>query len=93
MWNTVSTTFTPCPPIDHVNAVRRILSTTGALLLDSYGPIYSVFAGFPAPVVDDQLRDVLTQGGRTIPNDVRVSTDPFDVLFHAAKSAPTKPRS
>jgi HAD superfamily hydrolase (TIGR01549 family) len=73
------------PPIDDVDAVRHLLSTTEALLLDFDGPICSVFAGFPAPVVADQLRDVLTQGGHTIPDDVRASTDPFDVLFHAAK--------
>lgn len=73
------------PPIDDPEAVRRILSTTEALLLDFDGPICSVFAGFPASVVADQLRDVLTQGGHDLPEDVRESADPFDVLFYAVK--------
>lgn len=80
------------PPIDDAEAVRRILSTTEALLLDFDGPICSVFAGFPAPIVADQLRDVLTQGGHAIPDYVRESTDPFDVLFYAAKLGPDEAR-
>lgn len=76
------------PPIDDAEAIRRILSATEALLLDFDGPICSVFAGFPAPIVADQLRDVLTQGGHAIPDYVRESTDPFDVLFYAAKLGP-----
>ncbi|WP_460401104.1 HAD family hydrolase [Actinophytocola sediminis] len=71
--------------IDDPDAVRRILGTVEALLLDFDGPICSVFAGFPAPAVADQLRDVLMQGGHHIPDDVHSSTDPFDVLFYAAK--------
>jgi phosphoglycolate phosphatase len=80
------------PPIDDPEAIRRILSTTQALLLDFDGPICSVFAGFPAPIVADQLRDVLTQGGHDIPDNVRESTDPFDVLFYAAKLGPDEAR-
>lgn len=37
------------PPIDDVDAVRRILSTTEALLLDFDGPICSVFAVLESP--------------------------------------------
>jgi phosphoglycolate phosphatase len=80
------------PPIDDPEAVRRILSTTEALLLDFDGPVCSVFAGFPAPVVADQLRDVLNQGGHDLPHDVSQSTDPFDVLFYAAKLGPDEAR-
>jgi phosphoglycolate phosphatase len=79
-------------PVDDAAAVRRLLSTTEALLLDFDGPVCSVFAGFPAPVVADQLRDVLTQGGHDIPDNVRESTDPFDVLFYAAKLGPDEAR-
>lgn len=80
------------PPIDDAEAIRHILSTTEALLLDFDGPICSVFAGFPAPIVAGQLRDVLTQGGHAIPDHVRESTDPFDVLFYAAKLGPDEAR-
>jgi HAD superfamily hydrolase (TIGR01549 family) len=74
------------PPVDDIEAVRRILAATEALLLDFDGPICSVFAGFPASVVADQLRDTLTERTRkALPDEVRASPDPFDVLFYAAK--------
>jgi beta-phosphoglucomutase-like phosphatase (HAD superfamily) len=80
------------PPIDDPEAVRRILATTEALFLDFDGPVCSVFAGFPAPVVADQLRDILIEGGHDIPDDVRDSTDPFGVLFYAVKLGPEEAR-
>jgi beta-phosphoglucomutase-like phosphatase (HAD superfamily) len=74
------------PTVDHPDALREILATTEALLLDFDGPVCSVFAGIPAPTVADQLRQVLAEGGYTdLPDDVRVSEDPFDLLFYAAK--------
>jgi phosphoglycolate phosphatase len=74
------------PPVDDPETLRRILSDTEALLLDFDGPICSVFAGFSAPVVANQLRHVLVEGGHTnLPDDVRTADDPFDVLFYAAK--------
>ncbi|GAA0607819.1 HAD family hydrolase [Kutzneria viridogrisea] len=72
-------------PVDDPETLRRILANTEALLLDFDGPICSVFAGFPAHVVADQLRDVLAQGGhRDLPADIAKSADPFDVLKYAA---------
>ena len=74
------------PLIDDLEVLRRIFANTEALLLDFDGPICQVFAGIPAPVVADQLRDVLVQAGYTeLPDDVRTAADPFDVLFYAAK--------
>lgn len=41
----------------------------------------------------DQLRDVLAGGGHTeLPDDVRTASDPFDVLFYAAKLGQDEPR-
>ncbi|MFL6118214.1 HAD family hydrolase [Actinophytocola sp.] len=80
------------PPVDDSETLRRILANTEALLLDFDGPICSVFAGIPASVVADQLRDVLIHGGHRIPDDVQASTDPFDVLFYAAKLGPDEAR-
>ena len=80
------------PPIDDPEAIRSILGTTEALLLDFDGPVCSVFAGFPAPVVADQLRDILPGSGQNIPDDVRDSADPFDVLFYAVKLGPSEGR-
>lgn len=73
------------PPIDDPEALHRILANSRALLLDFDGPVCSLFAGFPAHVVADQLRDVLAEGGHTsLPPDVEQAADPFVVLFHAA---------
>jgi HAD superfamily hydrolase (TIGR01549 family) len=74
------------PPIDDPETLRRILANTDALLLDFDGPICSVFAGIPAPVVADQLRGILAEGGHTnLPADIQSAADPFEVLFYAAK--------
>jgi phosphoglycolate phosphatase len=74
------------PPVDDPETLRRILAATDALLLDFDGPICSVFSGIPAPVVADQLRNILAEGGHTgLPDDIRTATDPFDVFFYAAK--------
>ncbi|GAA2789030.1 HAD family hydrolase [Crossiella cryophila] len=54
-------------------------------MLDFDGPVCSVFSGFPAPVVADQLRELLAAGGHT---DLPASGDPFDVLRHAAVLGP-----
>ncbi|MFC4853650.1 HAD family hydrolase [Actinophytocola glycyrrhizae] len=73
------------PPVDDPVTLHRILSETEVLLLDFDGPICSVFAGIPAPVVANQLRGVLAEGGCTdLPEQVRTADDPFDVLFYAA---------
>lgn len=71
--------------VDDLGALRRILGGARTLLLDFDGPVCSVFAGFPAPVVADQLRDVLAQDGViSLPHDVEVTRDPFDVFRYAA---------
>jgi phosphoglycolate phosphatase len=81
------------PPVDDPETLRRILTNTDALLLDFDGPICSVFAGIPAPLVADQLRQILAEGGYTVlPDDVRTADDPFDVLFYAAKLGPDEAR-
>ena len=73
------------PLVDDPEALREILATTEALLLDFDGPVCSVFAGFPAHVAADHLRDVLAEGGHTdLPLDVEQAADPFVVLIHAA---------
>jgi len=62
-----------------------VLACARALLLDFDGPVCSVFAGIPASTVANQLRGVLADGGHSdLPEAVAMSTDPFDVLQHAA---------
>jgi phosphoglycolate phosphatase len=80
-------------PIDDPETLRRILANTEALLLDFDGPICSVFSDFPAPVVADQLRGILAEGGHTtLPEHIQAATDPFDILFYAATLGPTEAR-
>ncbi|MFD9895244.1 HAD family hydrolase [Amycolatopsis sp. NPDC059027] len=70
-----------------------LLTQARVLLLDFDGPVCSVFAGIPAPVVADQLRGILAEGGHAeLPEDVAVSADPFDVLRHAATLGPDEAR-
>lgn len=76
-------------PVDDVAALRHILDSTEALLLDFDGPICSVFAGFPAPVVAEQLREILAEGGHAdLPDSVQQSSDPFAILDYAAILGP-----
>jgi HAD superfamily hydrolase (TIGR01549 family) len=72
-------------PVDDPEALRKIFANIDALLLDFDGPVCSVFAGFPAHVVANQLRNVLVEGGHSeLPPAVSQSADPFEILFHAA---------
>jgi len=72
-------------PVDDPETLRRILTKTEGLLLDFDGPICSVFAGFPASIVADQLRQILVESSQVdFPSKVTASGDPFDVLSYAA---------
>ncbi|WP_020670417.1 HAD family hydrolase [Amycolatopsis nigrescens] len=64
---------------------RDLLARAHALLLDFDGPVCAVFSGFPAPVVADQLRTILADGGHhNLPHDIATVTDPFEILRYAA---------
>jgi phosphoglycolate phosphatase len=76
------------PAVDDPDALRQALAKAEALLLDFDGPICSVFAGIPAPVIADQLRTILSDGGHPAPE----ATDPFDVLDHARTLRPDEAR-
>lgn len=76
---------TPANAVDDQEVLADLLSSADALLLDFDGPICSVFAGFPAPVVADQLRDVLKEAvGADLPPAVAKAQDPFKVFEYAA---------
>lgn len=71
--------------VNDTDELRDIFESAEALLLDFDGPVCSVFSGFPAPMVADQLRAVMTDDGHTrLPLEVAESTDPFDILKFAA---------
>lgn len=72
-------------PVDNPAHLHQFSLNAEALLLDFDGPICSVFSGFPADIVADQLRNVLAEGGHTeLPPEVENSEDPFDVFRYAA---------
>lgn len=71
--------------VDDLAALRDVLSESEALLLDFDGPVCSVFAGFPASVVAEQLREILLQGEHAhLPPEIQKSDDPFDIFSFAA---------
>jgi phosphoglycolate phosphatase len=75
------------------DCLRGILVDSATLLLDFDGPICSVFAGLPAPLVADQLRVVLADGGHTtLPEHVARTDDPFEVFAYAATLGPDEAR-
>jgi phosphoglycolate phosphatase len=72
-------------PVDDPDVLRHILANTEALLLDFDGPICSVFAGFPADVVANQLRWTLSEKSyESLPEDVATTADPFEILRYAS---------
>ncbi|MEW9556377.1 HAD family hydrolase [Nonomuraea sp. NPDC050783] len=59
-----------------------------AVLLDFDGPVCSIFAGLPAPVVAARLKQVLVKEGAELPEDVEALDDPLKVLRRTADIAP-----
>lgn len=73
--------------------LARTLTASTAVLLDFDGPVCSVFAGFPAPAVVEQLCVVLVDGGiGELPPEIEKTEDPFDVLRFAASLGETEAR-
>lgn len=67
--------------------LRQIIANARHLLLDFDGPVCSVFAGTPAPVVAKQLRDSLTAAGFTVPGDAEDQDDPLEVFRVMARAS------
>lgn len=61
------------------DAVGRLLRGR-TLLLDFDGPICSIFAGYPAPVVASELLALLGQMDVTVPDALTGERDPLEVL-------------
>ncbi|MEH1128491.1 HAD family hydrolase [Micromonospora sp. CPCC 206061] len=61
-------------------ALSRLLAGRGPLLLDFDGPVCSIFAGYPAASVADELRSLLREHGVTITEILLETPDPLDVL-------------
>ena len=72
--------MTAVPSEDKLGA---IIARTRHLLLDFDGPICSIFAGLPAPVVADRLRKIIPSYIQ-IPRNIADSPDPMEVFIWSA---------
>lgn len=63
--------------------VTSIIERARVILLDFDGPICSVFANHPAPMVAAELLTVLTDQGIDLPAEMRSEQDPLEVLRYA----------
>ncbi|MER5325703.1 HAD family hydrolase [Streptosporangium roseum] len=70
-------------------ALTEIFRQSRAVLLDFDGPVCSVFAGLPAPVVAVRLKQLLQDEGAELPEDVAELDDPLKVLRRTADFAPS----
>lgn len=67
------------------SAVGAILAATRHVLLDFDGPICSIFAGQGAPLIADELADLIRSHGVNVPDQVLSRGDPLDVLRYAGR--------
>lgn len=65
----------------------RLLSSARVLLLDFDGPVCSVFAGYPAPVIAAQLRELAARLGAD-PASLDGGNDPLQLLRSLPVSTP-----
>jgi phosphoglycolate phosphatase len=68
--------------------VADLMSRVRTVLLDFDGPVCSIFAGYPAPVVADELADISADAGHPVPESYRRRSDPLDVLRFAGTVGP-----
>jgi phosphoglycolate phosphatase len=65
-----------------------LLRSADAVLLDFDGPICSIFAGSPAPMVAARLRDLMAAAGINLPTRLYDEQDPLNVFRFAAALGP-----
>ena len=63
-----------------MSALVEVVARTRNLFLEFDGPICSVFAGYPAPKIADELRRVVVEDGHELTTEMRETTDPVQVL-------------
>lgn len=67
---------------------KALLRRVRTVLLDFDGPVCSIFAGYPAPTVSDELAAVSGGVGHPVPEDYMRRQDPLDVLRYAGTVGP-----
>lgn len=66
----------------------ELLCRIRTVLLDFDGPVCSIFAGYPAPDVADELAALSAAAGHKVPDHHLVNRDPLDVLRFAGTVGP-----
>src|SRR5699024_6226234 len=80
-----------CRPRDQdvtTSDIEALLRRVRTVLLDFDGPVCSIFAGYPAPDVADELAATAAAAGHPVPTDYRRNQDPLDVLRFAGTIGP-----
>jgi HAD superfamily hydrolase (TIGR01662 family) len=73
---------------DTTDILDQIIRRARCLLLDFDGPISDIFAGHPAPVVAEQLRQLITAQGIELPAEIAQSADPLQVFTYSGTISP-----
>ncbi|MEU7652476.1 HAD family phosphatase [Micromonospora taraxaci] len=68
-------------------ALEQLCREARALLLDFDGPVCSIFAGYPAPVVARELVQMLVARGAGFADDLKGESDPLEVLRRSGTEA------
>ncbi|MET7282358.1 HAD family hydrolase [Kribbella sp. NPDC005582] len=61
-----------------------VLRSTQAVLLDFDGPVCSVFAGYPAPQIAEELRALIRDAVGELPQEISEANGPHEVLAASA---------
>jgi phosphoglycolate phosphatase len=61
-----------------------VLRSTQAVLLDFDGPVCSVFAGYPAPQIAEELRALIRDAVGNVPDEIVAASGPHEVLAASA---------
>jgi beta-phosphoglucomutase-like phosphatase (HAD superfamily) len=60
--------------------LARLVASKSTLLLDFDGPICSIFAGYPAPQIAEELRGIVRDHGLPVSPQLAATDDPLAVL-------------
>ena len=70
------------------DGLDAVIARTRWLLLDFDGPICSIYAGLPAPIVADQLRKLILSQSIALPEEIERTRDPIEVFTFAGIVSP-----
>lgn len=76
------------PRVPGMSEDKGMVRNSKAILLDFDGPVCSVFSGYPAPAIADQMRDMLMALGRVSQDTISDTSDPLKLLHWAAENRP-----